>query len=139
VNKSGFFRRAKVEIAPNTPGQTDIASRIAARPSRWIWASVVIDAIRSEDGTLIGFAKVTRDVTEKRQAQEALERTQQALFQAQKMEALGQLTGGIAHDFNNLLVAVLGASRSPRSERSPAKTTRASSKTPSRGQGGVPH
>jgi signal transduction histidine kinase len=73
------------------------------------WASVIIDAIRGDDGTLIGFAKVTRDVTEKRQAQEALERAQQELFQAQKMEAVGQLTGGIAHDFNNLLMAVLGS------------------------------
>jgi PAS domain S-box-containing protein len=73
------------------------------------WASVIIDAIRADDGTLIGFAKVTRDVTEKRQAHEALEHAQQELFQAQKMEAVGQLTGGIAHDFNNLLMAVLGS------------------------------
>lgn len=73
------------------------------------WASVIIDAIHGEDGSLIGFAKVTRDTTERRQAQEALERAQQELFQAQKMEAVGQLTGGIAHDFNNLLTAVLGS------------------------------
>lgn len=73
------------------------------------WANVIIDAIRGDDGRLIGFAKVTRDITEKRQAQEALERAQQELFQAQKMEAVGQLTGGIAHDFNNLLMAILGS------------------------------
>ena len=73
------------------------------------WASVIIDAIHAEDRSLIGFAKVTRDVTEKRQAQQALERAQQELFQAQKMEAVGQLTGGIAHDFNNLLTAILGS------------------------------
>jgi len=73
------------------------------------WANVIIDAIHSDDGTIIGFAKITRDITEKRQAQEALERAQQELFQAQKMEAVGQLTGGIAHDFNNLLTAILGS------------------------------
>lgn len=73
------------------------------------WASVIIDAIRAEDGTLIGFAKITRDVTEKRNAQQALEQAQKELFQIQKMEAVGQLTGGIAHDFNNLLMAVLGS------------------------------
>jgi PAS domain S-box-containing protein len=73
------------------------------------WANVIIDAIHLEDGKLIGFAKVTRDITEKRQAQHALEQAQQELFQAQKMEAVGQLTGGIAHDFNNLLMAILGS------------------------------
>ncbi|MGQ4274842.1 PAS domain S-box protein [Terrihabitans sp. B22-R8] len=72
------------------------------------WASVVIDAIRDETGDLIGFAKVTRDVTERRMTQERLEQSREQLFQAQKMEALGQLTGGIAHDFNNLLTAILG-------------------------------
>ncbi|WP_345772560.1 PAS domain S-box protein [Azospirillum aestuarii] len=73
------------------------------------WASVVIDAIRDTNGNLIGFAKVTRDITERKKAQEALEETRAALFQAQKMEAVGQLTGGIAHDFNNLLQAIGGS------------------------------
>ncbi|MET7245242.1 MHYT domain-containing protein [Methylobacterium sp. EM32] len=73
------------------------------------WASVVIDPIIGEDGRLVGFAKVTRDITERKRAQEALEQAQGALAQAQKMEAVGQLTGGVAHDFNNLLMAVLGS------------------------------
>ena len=73
------------------------------------WASVVIDAIRDEDGELIGFAKITRDMTEKREAQLRLEESREQLFRSQKMEALGQLTGGLAHDFNNLLTAILGA------------------------------
>jgi PAS domain S-box-containing protein len=72
------------------------------------WASVVIDPIPDADGGLIGFAKVTRDVTERKQAEEALERTRAALAQSQKMEAIGQLTGGIAHDFNNLLTVIDG-------------------------------
>jgi PAS domain S-box-containing protein len=67
------------------------------------WAHVVVDAIHDDNGTLIGFAKVTRDITEKKDAAEALKRADAALFQSQKMEAIGQLTGGIAHDFNNLL------------------------------------
>jgi PAS domain S-box-containing protein len=73
------------------------------------WASVVIDAIRNPKGEVIGFAKVTRDMTEKREAQLRLEESREQLFRSQKMEALGQLTGGLAHDFNNLLTAILGA------------------------------
>jgi PAS domain S-box-containing protein len=73
------------------------------------WASVVLDAIRGEDGKLIGFAKITRDMSEKRDAQLRLEESREQLFRSQKMEALGQLTGGLAHDFNNLLTAILGA------------------------------
>ncbi len=73
------------------------------------WASIVIDAIQDDFGEIIGFAKITRDITEKMETQRALERTREELFQAQKMEAIGQLTGGIAHDFNNLLMAVLGS------------------------------
>ncbi len=73
------------------------------------YANVVIDAIRNPDGVLIGYAKITRDITERAQAQRELEQAREALFQSQKMDALGQLTGGIAHDFNNLLTAILGS------------------------------
>jgi PAS domain S-box-containing protein len=100
--------RSALEIAANEGRFEKEGWRVRKDGTRF-WASVIIDAVRADDGTLIGFAKVTRDVTEKRQAQEALERAQQELFQAQKMEAVGQLTGGVAHDFNNLLMAVLGS------------------------------
>ena len=73
------------------------------------WASVVIDAIRDPAGRVIGFAKVTRDMTERRKSEEALAAAQAALFQAQKMEMVGQLTGGVAHDFNNLLTVIVNA------------------------------
>jgi PAS domain S-box-containing protein len=70
------------------------------------WAHVVIDPIRDEAGNLVGFAKITRDVTEKRAAQEEIDKAREALVQAQKMEAIGRLTGGVAHDFNNLLTVI---------------------------------
>ncbi|HZZ89807.1 MAG TPA: PAS domain S-box protein [Caulobacteraceae bacterium] len=72
------------------------------------WANVVIDAIRDETGQLVGFAKITRDMSEQREAQLELQRAQERLAQAQKLEAVGQLTGGVAHDFNNILMVVGG-------------------------------
>jgi PAS domain S-box-containing protein len=73
------------------------------------WAHVILDRVLDNEGQLIGFAKVTRDVTHQRDAARQLEEAREALFQSQKVEAIGQLTGGMAHDFNNLLMAIQGA------------------------------
>jgi PAS domain S-box-containing protein len=73
------------------------------------WASVVLDPIFDESGKHIGFAKITRDITERKKAQEQLEETRAALVQSQKLQALGELTGGIAHDFNNLMTVIAGS------------------------------
>ena len=90
------------------PAATRRKAGASARTVSFFWASVVIDPIRDDDGKLVGFAKITRDITERREAQVALEQVQQQLAQSQKMDALGQLTGGVAHDFNNLLMIVTG-------------------------------
>jgi PAS domain S-box-containing protein len=79
------------------------------KDGRRFWASVVIDPVRDAKGRLVGFAKVTRDISERLQHEEALEQTRAALAQSQKMEAVGQLSGGIAHDFNNLLHVIKNA------------------------------
>jgi PAS domain S-box-containing protein len=73
------------------------------------WAHVVLDPIHDDAGRHVGFAKITRDITERRMAQDQLEQAREALFQSQKLQALGELTGGIAHDFNNLMTVIRGA------------------------------
>jgi PAS domain S-box-containing protein len=93
----------------NREGRFEKEGRRVRKDGSLFWAHVVIDAIRNDAGELIGYAKITRDITERREAQEKLEKTREVLFQSQKMDAIGQLTGGIAHDFNNLLMAVLGS------------------------------
>jgi PAS domain S-box-containing protein len=73
------------------------------------WANVVIDPIRDSQGALLGFAKITRDLTERRESQQALEDARIAIIQAQKMDAIGKLTGGVAHDFNKRLAVIVGS------------------------------
>jgi PAS domain S-box-containing protein len=101
-------RPARALAIARETGRYDEEGWRVRKDGSFFWASVVIDAIRGDDGALIGFAKITRDITERRNAQMSLEKIQKQLADSQKMDALGQLTGGVAHDFNNLLMVVTG-------------------------------
>ena len=73
------------------------------------WALAALDAIRDDDGQIVGLAKVTRDITDRREAALQLDAVRAQLFHAQKLESLGQLTGGLAHDFNNILSIIINS------------------------------
>lgn len=71
-------------------------------------AHISLRALKDDDGTLRGYAHIIRDLSEQRATESELEATREQLLQAQKLDALGQLTGGVAHDFNNILQAITG-------------------------------
>jgi PAS domain S-box-containing protein len=105
--QAGVPARALDEAAQH--GRYETAGWRVRKDGTRFWANVVIHPLRDEGGSiLLGYAKITRDLTEQQKAGEALEQTRAALAQAQKMETVGQLTGGFAHDFNNLLTPILG-------------------------------
>ena len=92
---------AKALAAARANGKYEAEAWRVRKDGSRFWANVLLDAVHDDDGRIVGFAKVTRDMTERRAIEDHLR-------QAQKMEAVGRLTGGVAHDFNNLLTIIIG-------------------------------
>ena len=90
-------------------GKFEAEAQRVRKDGSLFWAHVMIDPIYNGAGQHVGFAKITRDISEKVRASDELRQTQAALLQSQKLQALGELAGGIAHDFNNLMTVMRGA------------------------------
>ena len=88
-------------LASSEEGVTGYEAEMKQKDGSFVWVSTNAHYWRDGDGTILGVEGTSRDITSAREVAEQLR-------QAQKMEAVGQLTGGIAHDFNNLLTVVMG-------------------------------
>ncbi len=91
-------------------GVLDIPEHVVDTPSgrRIVHSRKVV--VHGSDGTPRYLLGISEDITERKTAEQERERITGQLQQAQKMQAIGQLTGGIAHDFNNILASILGYS-----------------------------
>jgi two-component system cell cycle sensor histidine kinase/response regulator CckA len=86
--------------------------RFRHKDGEWRHMESTGSPVRNHKGEVENIIAVSRDITQRRQAEELLREREQQLRQAQKMEAVGRLSGGIAHDFNNLLGVIIGYSES---------------------------
>ncbi|MHC6226112.1 two-component system sensor histidine kinase NtrB [Pseudomonas sp. X10] len=112
-----------LQRALSTGGAQDEGWRVRKDGTQF-WALSALDVIRGPQGEIVGLAKVTRDITDRRDSALQLDAMRAQLFQAQKLEALGQLTGGLAHDFNNLLTIIIGSARLALGSQDPQRAQR---------------
>lgn len=94
------------KISQKCPFEVEYRIRTPSGQIKWVWEKGI--GIFSEDDHLLALEGFITDITKLKQSEAEQAQLQSELQQAQKLEAMGQLTGGIAHDFNNILGIILG-------------------------------
>jgi len=102
IEKKGFVSDYEVKLQKKDKKEMDCLLSASAR--------------RDNDGTILGYQGILRDITERKRAEQEMKTLEEQLRQSQKMEAIGRLAGGIAHDFNNMLTIIKGYSQLSLSE-----------------------
>ena len=106
------MRQELYRLAHASPGQQGLPLFLelehTCKDGSTIWAEVRASLLFDDEGSPLGFAGVTRDLTERQKIDREKHALEAQLLRSQKMDAIGTLAGGIAHDFNNLLTSILG-------------------------------
>ena len=112
---SRFFSAEDVEC-----GEPEMELKVAVEQGRFanevwrvrkdgsrFWASVVITALHDQQGRLVGFSKITRDLTQRKQTEQALQKAMSELAHMARVTTMGELAASIAHEINQPLAAIV--------------------------------